>query len=128
MGHRTRPDHGDGRVDAGQCLADELESDWNAAIDARYGLNTNASGSSGSGSSSGNTRKRKNVPIDEDDLPILRNPSEPAAPVVIDDPEMPTSTFIDPKTKRVIAQFRNGPNRARGNLGSFLNHIFSIFS
>ena len=116
IGHRHRPDSGDGHVDAGQCLQDDVETDWIAAIDARYGVNTDASGSSGSRSSNPTTRKRKAVDIDEQDIPILRIPSEPAAPMVVDDPDMPMTTTIDPKTKRVIAEFQDGRKRALGNL------------
>lgn len=112
--------------DAPDALQDDLEDDWSAAINARYGSAQDVP--EGANASKGRKRKKPSNSQGEgviDDglssmaeLPFLQHLSDSADihRSVVPDPEAPIRTWIDTANKRAIAEFSDGRKIAMGYL------------
>ena len=100
-------------------MGDDLEADWNAAVDARYIRSSDASNGARS-SSDGPKRKRKQQSTDPspdvENLPFLRLNSMTSDSQQPEDIDVPIKTWVDPGNQRVIAEFADGKKRALGAL------------
>ena len=100
---------------------DELEADWNDAINARYGFDEGPEASSSSSSNQGTKRKRasskpkgsQTVESSGGDMPPV-------------DPNVPQRCFVDPSNQRVIAEFADGTKKALGNSFATRNKFYYV--
>eukprot|EP00435_Cladocopium_sp_Y103_P019107 s3494_g4.t1 len=108
----------------GPMSSDEVEADWAAALDVRYGTVSDQQDKvSKSEPKSQNQRKRSmtsetgSVSRDADIssvVEILGFLQDPALDPPVDDCEMPIRSTVDPTNNRVIAEFADGKKKALG--------------
>ena len=103
-----RSHHPQAVIDDDHDEPDELEVDWNDAINARYGFDEEPEASSSS--KQGNKRKRSSSKPSGS-----RNVESPGDMRPMDS-NAPRRCFVDPSNQRVIAEFADGTRRALGNL------------
>ena len=116
-------------LDGEQNSVDEVEEDWIAALNGRYGpfqcdtdtASANAAASSSRSSQEQRSSKRRKTDSQDDSqreaegLHFIQSSSSSAQPAEPDDIEMPLRSTVDPKTLRVISEFADGRKRALGN-------------
>lgn len=106
-----RSHHPQAVIDDDHDEPDELEVDWNDAINARYGFDEGPEASSSS--KQGNKRKRSSSKPSGS-----RNAESPGDMRPLDS-NAPQRCFVDPSNQRVIAEFADGTRRALGRITEF---------
>lgn len=109
----------------GDNQVDDVEDEWNAAINQRYGPCNGNEGTSKSSKSSSNRQSRQSAQADQGGGSASLAPAHPDraipadVPVEVESIEMPIRSWIDPNNKRVLAEMPGGRRIALGFLVTF---------